>query len=246
MTAKLTLEDFILKANKIHNNKYDYSLAEYNGSHKKVRIICKKHGDFLQKANTHLNGCGCPKCKKDLFLNNNPKIKTEEKFIKQANKIHNNLYDYSKTFYTRDVDYVIIICKKHGEFKQIANYHVNGCGCPKCNYSKGELQIIKFLEKFKIDYEYQKKFKECKDINKLPFDFYLPKYNVCIEFDGEQHYIPIKIFGGIKRFDILKKHDKIKTDYCNKENVELIRISYRDNINEKLKNKLLVKINIIL
>lgn len=238
---KNTTNDFITKAKKIHNNKYDYTLVDYNGAHKNVEIICKKHGKFEQKANSHLNGNGCPKCKKEFFLNNNPMSKTTKEFVEQANKVHNNLYDYSKTIYTKDVDYIEIICKKHGIFKQIANYHINGCGCPKCKHSKGEMQIIKFLEKFKIEYECQKKFCNCKSVNKLSFDFYLPKNNICIEFDGEQHYVPISHFGGIKRFEIIKKHDIIKTDFCEKENIKLIRVSYKDNINEKLKKELLNK-----
>jgi hypothetical protein len=74
----------------------------------------------------------------------------------------------------------------------------------------------------------------CKYINVLPFDFYLPKYNICIEYDGEQHFEPLEFFGGIKAFDELKKRDEIKTKFCRDNNIKLIRISYRDSIKKYL------------
>ena len=87
-----------------------------------------------------------------------------------------------------------------------------------------------------IEYISQKIFADCKDAHVLPFDFYLPQYNILIEFDGEQHYHPIprgKNNDGTKDYEILTKHDKIKTDYCIKNNIKLIRIPYWERYNEK-------------
>jgi hypothetical protein len=231
---KSNSKDFIKKSKKIHGNKYNYSLVNYKNAYTKIIIICKKHGTFKQKPNSHLCGYGCFKCR-NYFLRTRV-TKVTSLFVKQAKKIHGNLYDYSKTIYNRDNKPIIIICRKHGEFKQIANVHLSGCGCQKCNTSLGELSIAKFLKKNKIKYEIQKKFSACADNVPLPFDFYLPKLNICIEYDGEQHFKPLKIFGGLKRFKILNKHDKIKTSYCMKHKIKLIRISYKDkNIEAKLK-----------
>ena len=79
----------------------------------------------------------------------------------------------------------------------------------------------------------------------LPFDFYLPEYNVLIEYDGKQHFEPVNFYGcpdesAIKNYNDLKINDKIKNDYCENHNITLIRISYKiKNINEYLKNKLI-------
>lgn len=89
-----------------------------------------------------------------------------------------------------------------------------------------------------INYEHQFKFKECRSINPLPFDFYLPKHSLCIEYDGEQHFKPIDIFGGQKAFEELKMRNNIKTKYCEDNDIKLLRIKYSDNIKIKLKENL--------
>lgn len=89
-----------------------------------------------------------------------------------------------------------------------------------------------------IKYIKQKTFKECKDIKLLKFDFYLPEYNMCIEFDGIQHFKPIERFGGIDGFKKTKQNDKTKNIYCDKNNIKLLRIKYNENIFEKIISKL--------
>ena len=127
---------------------------------------------------------------------------------------------------------VKIICKEHGEFEQEAGSHIRtkGSGCPNCNESKGEIKVKKFLEKKSIKFIRQKTFDECKNINLLPFDFYLPDFNICIEYDGEQHYKPIKHLGGNK---YLKKQifiDEIKNNFCIIKKIKLIRIKYDEDV----------------
>lgn len=102
--------------------------------------------------------------------------------------------------------------------------HTMSCGC-MCK-SKGELYIEEILQELNIDYERQKRFKACKNKKPLPFDFYIAKQNVCIEYDGEQHYKPVKHWGGEKRFLERQLNDKIKNEYCNKNNITLLRIPY--------------------
>jgi very-short-patch-repair endonuclease len=210
-------EDFLRKCIERHGNKYDYSLVRYKGMDKKIKIIYK--GDiYEQKASAHLYLGSCEK-----FI----KKKTTDVFIKEANEIHNFRYNYSKVDYINNQTKVTIICKQHGEFEQVPSSHLSGTGCSNCNESKGEKKIVKYLTQHNIDFSRQKKFDGCIGIKyKLPFDFYLPKYRTCIEFDGIQHYEPLEFFGGLESYNRLKTNDKIKNDYCEDNYINLIRIRY--------------------
>jgi len=219
--TSLGKEGFIKLAKKIHGEKYDYSKVKYVNNKTKVEIICKIHGSFWQIPNRHLQGNGCSVCA------NNYKSNTEE-FIKKANIVHNNLYDYKLVNYINAKTKVEIICKKHGIFYQIPNSHLNGRGCPVCNNSKGEMLIANYLEKHKISFIPQKTFDDCRNKRVLPFDFYLPNYNILIEFDGKQHFINDN--WGKDNYKKTVFHDNIKTNYSIEKGIKLIRIRY-DEIN---------------
>jgi very-short-patch-repair endonuclease len=164
------------------------------------------------------------------------KDKYSKIFIINANKIHNNKYDYSLTDYINMNAKILIICPFHGEFSQRPKDHIHSKqGCPICSQSKGEEYIMNYLDSNKIEYEQQKHFKDCNNIRPLYFDFYLPEYNICIEFDGIQHYKAIKYFGGEKTFEKVKYRDSLKNDYCFQNNIKLLRIKYDDDISEKFK-----------
>jgi len=218
---KKTTNTFIIDGNNKHNNKYNYDKSHYISNKVNVIITCKEHGDFQQTPDGHLNQKqGCPDCAGN-------RRKNTIKFIKEASILHNNSYDYSLVEYINNDTNVEIICKKHGSFKQLPTNHINGRkGCPKCKSSKGELSILKFLENNNINYTEQKKFQCCKFKRKLAFDFHLPDYNICIEYDGKQHFEPIEYFGGLYKFNDLKKRDNIKNNYCEKNNIKLLRIPY--------------------
>ena len=141
-------QKFIKRANKVHNNFYDYSKTKYIHSEQKVIIICPKHNEFSQKAYQHLQGFNCPKCGRENMANK--LLKSNEQFINEANLKHNNFYDYSKVDYKNSKEKVIIICPKHGEFEQVANSHLNGSGCKKC----GNLNQSKLLLKTQEQYLY--------------------------------------------------------------------------------------------
>lgn len=167
--------------------------------------------------------------------------KTTEQFIKEAKLIHKNKYDYSLVNYKSNKTNVKIICPIHGVFKQAPYHHLQGNGCPLCKSSLNERKIEKILNDYNIDFKREFRFDSCRDRRTLPFDFYLPKFNVCIEYDGQQHFRPtdFKNYNHISEeaknsFEIIKKHDRIKTDFCNSNNIKLVRISYKDNIVEKL------------
>jgi very-short-patch-repair endonuclease/ribosomal protein L36 len=229
---KNTVEDFSKKGKKVHGDKYDYSLVDYKNNKTKVKIICPIHGVFEQTLNNHLK-YGCSDCGGTKKLNT-------DNFISKSNEVHNNKFDYSLVNYKNNNTKVEIICPKHGSFKQRAGDHMRGVGCPGCNSSKGEIKVKNFLNKNNIEYMPQYKFKDCKDKKTLPFDFYLPKLNVCIEYDGSQHFNP---YGwdekGVRLYET-QKHDNIKNEYCSNNNIKLVRIPYYEKNNiEKLLSKVL-------
>ena len=89
--------------------------------------------------------------------------------------------------------------------------------------SNGEIKIEKYLQDRNIEYKREYIFEL---LDKKRFDFYLPLLNTCIEFDGKQHFEPIDFFGGVDSFVENKNRDKIKNDFCLKQNIKLIRIPY--------------------
>jgi hypothetical protein len=226
---KGTRKSFIRKAIEIHGYKYNYEKVEYIGNHKKVTITCSIHGDFEQTPANHThksNPQGCPKCSGRYTLNT-------DDFILRANEKHDFYYDYSKVVYKSMTSIVKIICPFHGEFEQQASVHLNGSGCQKCRLSKGEQKIQKVLKALNVQFEQQYSFPDCRYINPLPFDFLvrIRENKFLIEFNGEQHYRPVK-FGGLDdntaddAFAKVKKRDEVKKDYAIKNGIPLLIIKY--------------------
>ena len=154
---KLTIEEFIERAKKVHGDKYDYSKVNYINNSTKVCIICPEHGEFYQNPNNHLRG---EKCK---FCSGYYQSNTEE-FIEKAKKVHGNKYDYSKVNYIKAKIGVNITCPIHGDFFQTPCSHLGGTGCPKCaNELTGDrcrMTTKEFIEKAKTihgnRYDYSK------------------------------------------------------------------------------------------
>lgn len=213
--------------------KYDYSLFSYEKSNKKVSVICTEsgHGTFSITPNSHLVGRGCPKCSKNYRY-------TQKEIIERFKVVHGNLYDYQFVDYKNANSKITIVCSKHGRFSQAAHSHAQGSGCQICSSetkSKGEDNIYKILLNNKVDFIKQHKFDNCKHKNKLSFDFYLPKLNTCIEYNGGQHYWAVNFFGGEKSFKEQQIKDQIKIDYCKDNNIQLVIIRYDEEIETKLR-----------
>lgn len=234
-----TQKDYIKECNETHFFKYDYSKCKYEKCDCHIIVICPIHEEFTIRADHHRRGQGCKKCSYE--KSSEKQRKDNDIFIKEANEIHNNKYDYSFVKYINNHTKITIICPIHGEFKIKPHDHIiHKNGCSKCNESKGEIEIRKFLINNNINFESQHRFKNCKNINPLPFDFYLKEKNICIEYDGKQHYEICEYFGGSENFEKIKRNDKIKNDFCKKNEIKLIRISYKEikEIHKILKRKL--------
>ena len=132
------------------------------------------------------------------------------------------------------------VCGNHKIVTSVDLIHgkVNSCGCNKSN---GEQIIQSWLEKNSINFEKEKRYKDCRNEKPLPFDFFLPDYNMCIEYDGIQHYKEVEHFSKKTSFEERQKRDKQKTQYCIDHGITLLRIPYwdEDNIDTILSNYLL-------
>lgn len=210
-----TKEQFIQDVIRIHGNKYDYSKVQYVNGHTKVCVICPIHGEFWATPNQLLSGKGCAKCSK--YRNRY----TTETIIEKFKEIHGDKYDYTKVKYINAKTKVCIVCPIHGEFYTTPNKHLQGRGCPKCNYSHGENDINLLLKKHNINFTYNNR----NVLNKLELDFFIEDIKIAIECQGKQHFFPSTWYGSdnidnetqeIVKRDIQKNHE------CKEKNITLI------------------------
>ena len=206
-------------------------VGAFSGANNKVECTCDKRHIYHATPSNLLKGIGCPVC----FGNSKYTIKELQA---KMNEFHDGEYTVLERLDGRRVRI------KHNRCGNIYKTTIRviwfGCGCPKCASSKGEDKVRRILEEMKIDFKEQHKFNGCKNKRRLPFDFYLPNNNVCIEYDGEGHYEPFRFSTGQEKFEQTKRHDKIKNKYCHDNSITLIRIPYTKfkNIEHILRNAL--------
>lgn len=229
----LSYEEFICKARQVHGCKYDYSKVEYKNYNTDICIICPIHGEFWQSPRKHLSGHGCRKCAGNEVLTTND-------FINKAMDVHGNKYKYLKSEYTTSSKKLVVTCQKHGDFLITPNNHLRGKGCPICKESSLERKVRIFLEDNNIEYFYQKKFDWLGvGRNSQKIDFYLPKHNIAIECQGEQHFKEVS-FGCkdknlvAKNFKRIKELDQNKFDKCILHGIKILYINYTDTEEEIL------------
>lgn len=159
-----TLETFLEQAKQIHLDNYDYSKVEWKNTYTKITIICPIHGEFSQIPQNHIRlKCGCRKCGREITKSKLSKYNTEY-FIENAIKVHGDKYSYVNSKCYNSTDKVEIECPIHGVFPQPANQHLQGHGCPKCNFDQmasdrsmgKENFILKSKELFGDKFEYSK------------------------------------------------------------------------------------------
>lgn len=222
----LNTDEFIRRAKEIHGDKYDYSKVNYENTESKVCIICPKHGEFWQTPHHHLMGIGCPSC-------GAKKYGTDE-FINRAKKVHGDKYDYSKTNFIDKKHKVIITCPLHGDFEQLPMNHLAGRGCPECgrHFGKQEKLVLKMLtEKYEhVEYQYTNN-TFLKGLKKnLTLDYFLPNFNIGIEYQGIQHFVPQDVFGGETAYSIVYNRDLRKYEQCKKNGVPIFYISFEKQL----------------
>lgn len=216
--------------------------SEYKNMCSELRYICKNHPEKGEQISTYgrmLEGKGCFYCGRETTANARKALISDEDIFDLCNK---NGFEYVGKDYSRKSLDIKYICKRHRskgiQIMKYQNMKREIHGCPDCGredkpLSKGENEVLEYLTNNNIEFIREKTFDDCKDINYLPFDFYLPSKNIAIEFDGEHHYKSVQ-FNGISQEEAdenhrkTKLHDKMKTEYCNQCGVKLIRIPFTE------------------
>jgi len=234
ISRSMKFDDFVVNARNVHGSKYIYVSGKFVNASTKTIIICPKHGEFKQTPNKHLAGQGCVECGRERI--SSKKSYTTEDFIKKAKEVHGDTYDYSKVKYINSLTPVEIVCKEHGLFNQTPNAHISAkCGCTKCVLSYNCRLISRYLDSIGVNYVIEKRFDECRYKNPLPFDFYLPDFNMLIEFHGGQHYKFNEFFHRTKEcFKACQNRDKIKKDWAIANGYNFVEIKYDEDIEKKL------------
>lgn len=220
------------------NNPNVIPVEKYINMKERIDHKCLKH-DLIWNTSpaSVLQGCGCPKCRSEKI--SEKLSKTNDEYKKELYNINPNIIPLEE--YKGCKVPILHRCLLHNvEWNIAPTDTLSGFGCPKCRETRGERQIRIWLEKDNVEYVFQKRFPDCKDERTLPFDFYIPKYNLCIEYDGLQHFVPVDWFGGEKGFETCQRHDKIKNEYCEKNGILLLRIPYFKNVEEELEQFLFI------
>ena len=155
---------------------------------------------------------------------------TKEEFILKARQIHGWKYDYSKVVYLNNRTPVCIICPEHGEFWQTPHGHLSGQGCPKCHEEKNvnEIKLFNFINdniEHKVISQYKSNWLDGQSI-----DIFIPDINVGVEYQGIQHFKPIRYFGGSKKYEYTISKDKEKFEKCKNNGIKLFYFSTEKNI----------------
>lgn len=229
----------------IQSEKNNYELitqkTEIKNLKTRIKYICPKHGIHEMKLANYLIGRKCPDCateqrRKKYQINKEDLIENISKF--GGTLLNPNEYINSQTKNLR------VLCPECGNefltsYRSFTQHGGQVCReCAKSAESIGEKKIRHFLEEHSIEFEQEKWFPDCRDVNPLPFDFYIPSKNLIIEFDGRQHFAETDHF--TYSYSKVLSHDAIKNKYCEEKGIELIRIPYWkiEKINDILSDKL--------
>lgn len=228
--AKKKARSHIDYVNKVKNvNQNIIVVGEYINSQAKILHKCLIDDcEWYAIPNNILKGEGCPRCsKKERY--------TTDSFKEKLHEIDDTIIVIGE--YVHCKAKILCKCSIDGHLWEATPSNLlYGFGCPACNASHGEKNIARYLSNKNITFNQQYIFPECRQTKPLPFDFYIPDYNTCIEYDGIQHFEPIEHFGGVAEFEKRKRNDLIKNTFCNENNIVLLRIKYDQNVDSMLDN----------
>jgi Zn finger protein HypA/HybF involved in hydrogenase expression len=227
-------EKFIEKAVMEHDNIYCYEKVDYVNSLTKVEIYCKKcDKTFFQSPSNHISGKGCVHCRNKM-LGNRSKYTFDTFLSKLSNhQICNYTYDeieFEKRFSNKYNKMKIYCNKCKKEFHASIATHIKGHGCPICNRNGGKNEIKLYneiLNRFDLHIikQYRPNF-----LKRQSIDLFIPSLELCIEYQGIQHFKPIEYFGGTSSFDDTIERDFRKNNLCKENGLNLLYFTYDKNI----------------
>lgn len=232
-------EQFTQEVHDVVGDEYTF-LESYQGLVKKIK--CKHNTcGFVWKLIpiNILNGSStCPRCAKLSAI-----AKTslgDEEFTRRVIDTFGDEYVFIEAYKNMNTKIMCTHTKCNRSFAVAPKeFLAKRSGCPSCAMYRGEAEIARVLNELKIHALTQVRFANLKHKGLLKFDFYLPDYDVCIEYDGAFHYTPIWSSTEAE-FKEAKARDKLKDKYCAENGIELIRIPYWDfdNIREIITGEL--------
>lgn len=207
---------------------YDIDSNSYKNASSKLDVTCKKCGHSRAvRADALKHKLGCPECNKKVY---------RELYTLDTDTYRKRVLDITDGEYIVVSNYIDIkshITLKHvtcgTEYTTYPYLFNKGRRCPRCNYSIGESYVRHYLTEIGYIFEEQVTFDNLQDDKKLSYDFYIPSKRVLIEYQGVQHYRPVELFGGKEVYEKQVIHDKLKLEYTNSNNYELICIPYTCN-----------------
>lgn len=225
---------------------YGYILLskEYISAKSKLEYICPNHQEYGSQYVTYNNlkqGCGCKYCGRE-HMAKSRRLSFDE--VKNIFDQHDMIL-LDQEYKNSNIP-LAYICKHHPEFgiQYMALSNAYKQHCPHCNIIKGESKISSYLLNNNISFISQKSYDDLLGTKggKLSYDFYLPNFNLLIEYQGEQHEHPIDRFGGLQQFEIQQEHDARKREYAKRHGIKLLEIWYYDfkNIEEILDDQILL------
>lgn len=215
---KKSNEQFIKEVKERAGDDYTFQ-EEYKGAQTKIKVRHNVCGfEFMITPSSFLNKAPCRRCSKTIKP-------TTAEFKKIVEKSGNGEYEVLGK-YINNLTKVKMKHKTCGYvYSVIPSSFTSGTRCPRCISSRGEERIADYLDKKEIIYQREKMFL---GTGGKRFDFYIEKINLCIEYDGEQHFKPVKHWGGEEALRKAQKSDLFKNEFCNENGIELIRIPYWD------------------
>ena len=236
--GSILLEEFICKAREKFGDKFDYSRVEYIDYITPVTIGCPVHGWFTIKPINHINSqYGCRECANAVLSESKRYVPSD--YIRRANEIHNNKYDYSLAdFSGLSSDRIAIICPEegHGVFYQSAASHLQGHGCPICGAAmkKSENKVFEALKERYGNVIRGERSLDCLKgkTSPLELDCYLPDLKVAVEYQGIAHFYPNDFFGGEESHLLQVERDKRKFEVCKEAGIRVFYISFEKNVPE--------------
>lgn len=222
--SKVTHEEFVQKMENIHGDKFDV-VGTYVNNSTKIALRCNQCGQIIYKTPAKMtwkNPEGCYYC------NGKNWWKTTESFREEITEKYGDEYVVLGEYVKARQPLLVRHNDCGYEYFVTPDNLLRGKGCPSCGHRRSKLTrfVEKYLKSRHIKFESEKHFSDCRDQRPLPFDYYLPNYNMCIEVDGIQHFTGWN--HSHNHLEYIQYHDKIKDEYCKQKGIHLLRLPYYD------------------